>query len=203
MQSERLDIYKEKVDQLLLNDKAYKCFCSVKDLENMKGKAIQKKIPFRYDQRCRHLSKQEIATKIEQGISHTIRFRAPQVANVQFKDMVYGNLSFGQSSLDDVVLLKSDGWPTYHLANVVDDHDMKVDHVIRGQEWISSTPKHILLYKAFGWEAPAFAHLPLLLNKDGSKLSKRQEDLSIESLKVPCLVALMCQGSGVFSRSHR
>lgn len=183
IQSERLPLYKGKVDELFIKDHAYRCFCTKEDLEDMRLKSMQKKIQFRYDQRCRHLTREQIQDKVGQGQQHVVRFKAPQVANVQFKDLVYGDLRFGQSNIDDVVLLKSDGWPTYHLANVVDDHDMKVDHVIRGQEWISSTPKHILLYKAFGWDIPTFAHLPLLLNKDGSKLSKRQDDLSIQSLK--------------------
>ena len=150
----------------------------------MRQNAANKKIPMRYDQRCRHLSKEQVQEKVEKGTPHVVRFKVPLISNVQFNDLIHGNLKFESSSLDDLILLKSDGWPTYHLANVVDDHEMKIDKVIRGQEWISSTPKHILLYKAFGWDIPTFAHLPLLLNKDGSKLSKRQADLSIESLKV-------------------
>lgn len=183
VQSKRLPIYREKVEELVTNDHAYRCFCTVADLEEMRQKAMQKKVQFRYDQRCRHLTRDQIQEKLKK-LPYVVRFKVPHVSNVEFKDLVYGDVRFGQSNLDDLVLLKSDGWPTYHLANVVDDHDMKVDHVIRGQEWISSTPKHILLYKAFGWDVPTFAHLPLLLNKDGSKLSKRQDGLSIQYLKV-------------------
>ena len=200
IQSERLHLYREKVQHLLGHDHAYKCFCSAAKLQKLRTNSIENKTQFKYDQSCRNLSQSQIDQNIKMGLKYVVRFKAPTTSHVEFKDLIYGNLKFNGSSIDDLILLKSDGWPTYHLASVIDDHEMNVDHVIRGQEWISSTPKHILLYKAFGWKAPNFAHLPLLLNKDGSKLSKRQNDLSIEYLKV-ITIQILIIGTRLLSRS--
>ena len=126
------------------------------------------------------LSAAEVQEKRAAGIPSVVRLRVPDATTVVIDDVVRGRVEFESAMIDDQVLLKSDGFPTYHLANVVDDHLMGITHVIRGEEWLSSTPKHVLLYQAFGWELPVFAHLPLLLNPDRSKLSKRQGDVAVE-----------------------
>lgn len=136
----------------------------------------------RYDRLCRNISLKEALHRINYGHDHVIRLKVDSSApSIAFKDLVYGNFSIKPDQLDDAVLMKSDGFPTYHFANVIDDHLMKIDTVIRGQEWIASTPLHLLIYRAFGWQMPSFAHLPLLVNSDGSKLSKRQNDAHVQS----------------------
>jgi len=180
IQSERLDIYKEHITTLLNKGYAYHCFCTLKLLEKDREEQRVKKLPTKYGGRCLKLTEEEINNKLENNEPHVIRLKVPETGKTSFHDEVYGDIEFDNSSIDHQVLFKSDGFPTYHLANVVDDHLMEISHVIRGEEWLPSTPKHILLYKAFGWELPKFAHLPLLLNQDRSKLSKRQGDVAVE-----------------------
>lgn len=181
VQSERTDLYRKHAQKLLDEGKAYRCFCTAERLEQMREKQIAAKQAPMYDRACLNLSEEEIAKKLEAGEPHVIRQKIPHGRKLQFKDLVRGMVNFNTSTIDDQVLIKSDNFPTYHLANVVDDHLMEITHVIRGEEWLPSTPKHILLYESFGWTPPEFAHIPLLLNKDKSKLSKRQGDVSVES----------------------
>lgn len=180
VQSKRLDIYKKYVAELVEAGKAYYCFCSQERLNNLREEQKAHKLPPKYDKHCANLSKEEIEAKLEAGESYVLRLNVQPNEIVEFNDAIRGNIKINTNDIDDQVLLKSDGFPTYHMANVVDDHLMEITHVIRGEEWISSTPKHILLYKAFGWDVPEFAHLPLLLNPDKSKLSKRQGDVAVE-----------------------
>lgn len=175
-QSERLHLYKEYAEKLLAEGKAYRCFCTADRLDQMRKFQEKSKLPPKYDRTCLRLSEEEIQKKITAGEPHTIRMRVPDNTFIRFKDHIRGDVEFTSDNVDDQVLMKSDGYPTYHLANVVDDHLMEITHVIRGEEWVSSTPKHVLLYQYFGWQAPEFAHLPLLLNSDRSKMSKRQGD---------------------------
>ncbi len=178
-QSQRTEIYMKYAKQLVESDHAYPCFCTPERLEEMRKEQEAKKQAPKYDRLCLNLSKEEVKARSEAGEPYVIRQRIPQEV-IEFHDHVRGDLSFHGKDVDDQVLIKSDGFPTYHLANVVDDHEMEVTHVIRGEEWLPSTPKHIWLYNAFGWKAPEFAHLPLLLNPDRSKLSKRQGDVAAE-----------------------
>lgn len=180
-QSERTEIYKKYAEQLVAEGKAYYCFCEPRRLEEMREKQQQEKQAPMYDRYClTNVTSEEINEKLKQNCPATIRLKIPKDEIVEFGDMVRGKVSFNTNTIDDQVLLKSDGFPTYHLANVVDDHLMEISHVIRGEDWLPSTPKHILLYRAFGWDEPRFAHLPLLLNLDRSKLSKRQGDVAVE-----------------------
>lgn len=184
LQSERLHIYKELVLKLISEKKAYYCFCSPERLEKLKEEQQKQKLPqAKYDKHCLHLSQSEIEEKLSSGVSYVIRLNVKENQKVSFDDLIRETVEFDTNNIDDQVLLKSDGYPTYHLANVVDDHLMKITHVIRGEEWLSSTPKHIILYDYFEWEKPAFAHLPLLLNPDKSKLSKRQGDVAVEDYR--------------------
>ncbi|MEI7621307.1 MAG: glutamate--tRNA ligase [Candidatus Moraniibacteriota bacterium] len=181
VQSERLELYKKYAEQLVATGKAYYCFCEPARLEKMREKQQTEKLPPMYDRYClTELTPEEINEKLKNNCPVTIRLKVPKDEVVEFEDLVRGKVSFATSTIDDQVLLKSDGFPTYHLANVVDDHLMGITTVIRGEEWLPSTPKHILLYRAFDWEIPAFAHIPLLLNPDKSKLSKRQGDVAVE-----------------------
>lgn len=180
IQSERNEIYKKYADELLEKKAAYRCFCTHERLEEMrKFQEANKQAPM-YDKHCLYLSEDEINGNLKKKIPYVIRQKIPSADTIKFNDLIRGNVSFAGKTIDDQVLVKSDGFPTYHLANVVDDHLMGITHVIRGEEWLPSTPKHILLYQAFGWTPPQFAHIPLLLNKDRSKLSKRQGDVSVE-----------------------
>ena len=180
VQSERLSLYRKYADELVASGKAYRCFCTSERLEAVRKEQESRKEPTRYDGRCRDLSKEELSERVKKNAPHVVRLRVEGMDDLVFDDIVRGKVSFSRKTIDDQVLLKSDGFPTYHLANVVDDHLMEITHVIRGEEWLPSTPKHILLYEAFGWEIPKFAHLPLLLNPDRSKLSKRQGDVAVE-----------------------
>jgi len=181
VQSEHLDVYKKYAEQLVANGKAYYCFCEPQRLEEMREKQQQDKQPPMYDRYCvTNISVEDINQKLKENCPGVIRLKVPRGEEIVFEDAVRGKVTFNTDTIDDQVLLKSDGFPTYHLANVVDDHLMEISHVIRGEEWLPSTPKHILIYKAFGWEVPVFAHLPLLLNADKSKLSKRQGDVAVE-----------------------
>lgn len=183
IQSERLDLYQKHAQQLVDEGHAYYCFCTPERLETVREMQLLAKRPPAYDQHCRNLNKAEIEENLAKSSSHVIRMKIPLTGETVFKDLVRGTISISHNNLDDQVLIKSDGFPTYHLAVVVDDHYMQISHIIRGEEWLSSTPKHILLYKYFGWHAPQMAHLPLLLNPDKSKLSKRQGDVAVEDYR--------------------
>ncbi|MHB8871547.1 MAG: glutamate--tRNA ligase [Candidatus Doudnabacteria bacterium] len=180
LQSQRKDLYKEHAEKLVSEGHAYYCFCDEKRLDELRKEQEALKQPTRYDRKCRNLTKEDVTSNLEKSHPYVIRQAIPVDGQTVVKDLVFKDIVWDNKSLDDQVLMKSDGFPTYHLAVVVDDHLMEISHVIRGEEWIPSTPKHVLLYKAFGWEAPEFAHLPLLLNKDRSKLSKRQGDVAVE-----------------------
>ncbi len=183
LQSERLDIYKEHAENLIKENKAYYCFCSQERLTELRKKLEKEGHQAKYDKHCLNLSKEEVDKKLADNENHVVRLNVPINKNIIIDDVIRGRVEFNSDTVDDQVLIKSDGFPTYHLANVVDDHLMKITHVIRGEEWLSSTPKHILLYDFLGWEKPVFAHLPLLLNPDRSKLSKRQGDVAVEDYK--------------------
>ena len=184
MQSQRLDIYKKYSDELIKKGKAYYCFCTTERLKTLKEEQEKQRLPqAKYDKHCLHLSKDEVKNNLDTGIPKVVRLNVEQNHTIKFDDIIRQQVEFESNNVDDQVLIKSDGYPTYHLANVVDDHLMKITHVIRGEEWLSSTPKHVLLYDAFGWERPIFAHLPLLLNSDRSKLSKRQGDVAVEDYR--------------------
>ncbi|MDD4290267.1 MAG: glutamate--tRNA ligase [Patescibacteria group bacterium] len=179
-QSKRLKIYKKYADLLVKEKKAYYCFCTKERLDDLRESQEKNKQVPKYDRRCLNLSDEEIAKKLKEKVPYVIRMKLPDNEIITFNDLVYGEVKINTNDLDDQVLIKSDGFPTYHLAVVVDDHDMDITHVIRGEEWLPSTPNHILLYKMFNWSVPNFAHLPLLLNQDRSKLSKRQGDVAAE-----------------------
>lgn len=179
-QSERTDIYRKYCQLLIEQKKAYKCFATPQELSEMREIASNKLGKrLGYDRRYRNLSPEEVANLEKEGRSYVVRLKIPLSGECIFKDAVKGRISCPWADIDDQILLKSDGFPTYHLANVVDDHLMNISHVIRGDEWISSTPKHLFLYESFGWTPPAFIHMPLLLGKDGKKLSKRKNPTSI------------------------
>ena len=179
VQSERLEIYHNHVKQLIDEGHAYRCFCTPERLEELRERQRKMGVATRYDRNCRQLSKDESEARAEKE-SHVVRLAIPESGRIVFEDIVRKKVAFDFNTVDEQVLIKGDGFPTYHLANVVDDHLMGVTHVIRGEEWLPSMPKHLLLYKAFGWEEPQFAHLPLLLNRDRSKLSKRQGHVAVE-----------------------
>lgn len=179
-QSERTEIYRDHARQLISGGQAYRCFCTAERLDEMRKHQRDNKLTEGYDGHCLTLSKAEIETRLASGESHVIRLKVPDEGVCTFKDRFRDEIRYEYKQIDDQILIKSDGFPTYHLANVVDDHLMGITHVIRGEEWVPSTPKHILLYQAFGWEPPEFVHLPLLLNPDGSKLSKRKNPTSID-----------------------
>lgn len=184
LQSQRLELYKKYALELVKNGSAYYCFCDEQRLEEIRKEQVALKKPPMYDRNCRKMLPQEREAKLAEfkaaGKTPVIRQAIPAEGQTIIHDLVYGDMNYDHRVLDDQVILKSDGFPTYHLAVVVDDHFMEISHVIRGEEWIPSTPKHILLYQAFGWEAPQFAHVPLILNPDKSKLSKRQGDVAVE-----------------------
>ena len=180
IQSERLAIYQEKVKELLKKKHAYHCFCSSERLEKIRTLQKKQKLAPRYDGSCRKLSEQKIAENLEKNMPYTIRMKIQRTKSQYIlKDVVHGEVAFSASQIDDQIILKTDGFPTYHLACVVDDYLMKITHVIRGEEWLSSTPKHLQLYEYFGWQAPVFVHLPLLLSTDRAKLSKRHGDVAV------------------------
>lgn len=185
-QSERVDIYRQYARQLVEEGKAYYCFCSPERLQALRRQQEAAKEPtgYGYDGHCRNLSEEEHRKYRAEGKKPVIRFKMPQEGKIQVIDALRGEMIFDLQTLDDFVLLKSDGFPTYHLANVVDDHLMKITHVMRGDEWIASTPRHVLLYQAFGWTAPVFLHLPVLLSPDGKgKLSKRHGATSLREYR--------------------
>ena len=174
-QSERLDIYDKYVKQLIDEGKAYYCYCSKERLDWIRGQAQRDKRPPKYDRRCRHLTEEERKEFESQGIKPVVRFKMPEEdGEIKIKDYLRGIISFSHDSQDDFIIMKTDGYPTYHLANIVDDHHMEISHVLRGEEWIPSLARHAELYRAFGWEAPVFVHLPVILDPTGGKLSKRK-----------------------------
>jgi len=178
-QSERTEIYQKHAQMLLDRKMAYKCFATPQELAQMRETAAKQGLHIGYDRRYRDLSPEEVSAQEKAGLPFVIRLKVPLEGECVFDDAIKGRITCPWADIDDQVLLKSDGFPTYHLANVVDDHLMKITHVIRGDEWMSSTPKHVCLYNAFGWEPPTFMHMPLLLGKDGKKLSKRKNPTSI------------------------
>lgn len=180
IQSERLEIYKKYAEELVKNGYAYYCFCTPERLENMRKDQLANKQAPMYDRTCFKLSKEEIEQKIKNSEPYVIRQKINAEAWTEFEDLIRGKVKIKNELLDDQVLLKSDGYPTYNFANVVDDHLMKITHIMRGEEYISSTPKYIQLYQNFGWNKPKIAHLPLILNPDKTKLSKRQGDVAVE-----------------------
>jgi glutamyl-tRNA synthetase len=178
-QSERTEIYREHAEILLTNHTAYRCFCTPEELEAVRKQQSAAKLPPRYPGTCRHLSVTEIEANLSAAKPFVVRMAVPTEGDTTFRDELRGDITFSHNNVDDQVLMKSDGFPTYHLANVVDDHLMLITDVIRAEEWISSTPKHVLLYQAFGWQLPRFWHMPLLRNLDKSKISKRKNPVSL------------------------
>jgi len=173
-QSERLPIYRAHAEELLQKGLAYRCFCSQERLAEVRAAQEARREPPRYDQLCRGIDPAVGAQRARDGEPYVIRLAVPNSGETAFHDVLRGEIAFQNALIDDQVLVKSDGWPTYHLANVVDDHLMGITHVLRGDEWISSTPKHVLLYRFFGWELPSFGHFPILLTATRAKLSKRR-----------------------------
>ena len=178
-QSERTEIYRRHADELLRTGGAYPCFCTPERLEALRAEQREKKVASGYDGRCRALPAEEVRRRRDAGEPSVVRLAMPREDSMVVTDLLRGEVRFERPQMDDQVLLKSDGFPTYHLANVVDDHLMKISHVIRAEEWLSSLPKHVQLYRAFGWEMPVFCHLPLLRNADRSKISKRRNPVSL------------------------
>ncbi|XP_014219827.1 probable glutamate--tRNA ligase, mitochondrial [Copidosoma floridanum] len=202
VQSKRLDLYKEHVEILLKNGSAYRCFCSETRLKLLRNTAVKESQTPKYDNRCRHFSDEEVKDRLKRGQTYCIRFKLTPTPD-PFKDLIYGDITYNVSVNEgDPVIFKTDGFPTYHFANVVDDHLMEISHVLRGVEWQMSTPKHLLLYKAFGWTPPQYGHLPLILNSNGTKLSKRQDDIRVDYyrkdgiLPLPLLNYITLAGSG-------
>jgi glutamyl-tRNA synthetase len=179
VQSERLDIYKKYALELVEKGKAYYCFCTEERLEKLREQQRKEKKPVtKYDRCCLSLSKEEIEKNLKEGKPYVIRMRMPDNETIEVDDLILGKMTFPSNDLDDQVLLKSDGYPTYHLGVVVDDHLMEITHILRGREWLASTPKHVLLFQAFGWNVPIFAHLPVLREVDSTKkMSKRMGDV--------------------------
>ena len=178
-QSKRLRLYHEAAERLVSQGNAYYCYCSSERLKEMREEQQRRKQPPGYDRRCRDLTDEERAQRAAEGSPPVVRFKIPLEGQTKFNDVIWGEVAFEHSTIDDFVLLKSDGYPTYHLANVVDDHLMEISHVLRAEEWLSSTPRHLLLYQALGFEPPQFAHLPMILGSDRAKLSKRHGAVSI------------------------
>jgi glutamyl-tRNA synthetase len=179
-QSERTEIYREHVEQLVANGAAYPCFCTRERLDALRAEQRAAKAQLGYDGLCRSLDPSAAARRVAAGEEHVVRLAMPTEGETVAVDLLRGEITIANAQVDDQVLMKSDGHPTYHLANVVDDHLMGITHVIRAEEWISSLPKHVRLYEAFGWDLPVFCHLPLLRNADKSKISKRKNPVSIK-----------------------
>lgn len=181
VQSERIDLYQEYAKKLVEDGKAYYCFCTSERLEEVRKEQEAKKSDYRgYDRHCSNLSKEEVEGNFKKGLKAVIRLKVPTEGKTTFHDVLMGNITRRNRDVSpDPVLLKSDGYPTYHLANVIDDHLMEITHIMRAQEWIPSGPLHILLYEAFGWTPPTYCHLPMVMGKDGQKLSKRHGDTAV------------------------
>jgi glutamyl-tRNA synthetase len=178
-QSDRRDIYQQHTQQLIDNGHAFHCFCSAERLDEVREKQRQAGEDIGYDGHCMHLSAEEVQAKLAAGEAHVVRMKIPESGTCVIKDVLRGDVEIEWKQIDMQVLMKSDGLPTYHLASVVDDHLMEISHIMRGEEWISSTPKQIALYQYFGWQPPIYVHLPLLRNADKSKLSKRKNPTSV------------------------
>lgn len=181
-QSERMDIYKKYAEELISKGNAYYCFCSKERLDSLRAEAEKNNLPFKYDGHCKHLQEEEIKAKLNAGEPFVIRQKIPVNQEIVFNDLIFGELKANSDNLDEGILLKSNGLPTYNFANVIDDHLMEISHIIRGSEYISSTPKFILLYQAFGWKIPEHIHLPLILKDASKKFSKRDGDASFMDL---------------------
>lgn len=180
VQSARTELYRTHVSELLESGKAYRCFCSAERLRELREQQEKSKdAKVGYDRHCRAISPEESRRMADEGTPYVVRFVMPDNRTVGFDDVVRGHIEYRTDVLEDTILLKSDGFPTYHLANVVDDHHMRISHVIRGEEWIASTPLHLLMYEAFKWTPPRFAHVPVILSPDGGKLSKRKGAASV------------------------
>lgn len=179
VQSQRLHLYQEAARKLVETGHAYYCYCSQERLENLRAEQLKRKLPPGYDRCCRNLSESSRKTKETEGIIPVVRFKVPLTGKTRFHDEIWGDVAFENSHVEDLVLLKSDGYPTYHLANVVDDHAMEISHVVRAEEYISSTPLHLMTYEALGYTPPKFAHVPMVLGPDRSKLSKRHGATSV------------------------
>lgn len=184
VQSERFDLYQEKAKELLNSGKAYRCFCSTERLDTLRQEQKKAKKDFGYDRKCRDLDPEEAGKRADSGESWVCRLKVPSEGKVTFQDEILGEISRKNKDVNpDPVIMKSDGFPTYHLAHVIDDHLMEITHVLRAQEWIPSTPLHVLLFQAFGWEAPRYCHLPMVMGKDGSKLSKRHGSTAVRDFR--------------------
>ncbi|MDR3708538.1 MAG: glutamate--tRNA ligase [Capsulimonadaceae bacterium] len=173
-QSQRLELYKERAEALIASGHAYRCYCTKERLDKLREHQVERGLPTGYDRRCRDLPAEDVARHEAEGTPYVVRFAMPREGTVTWTDAVFGEMSWEARILDDHVLMKSDGFPTYHMANVVDDHLMEITHVIRGEEWLPSTPRHVLMYQAFGWTHPVFVHATNILGKDRRKLSKRE-----------------------------
>ncbi|HON32439.1 MAG TPA: glutamate--tRNA ligase [Candidatus Syntrophosphaera thermopropionivorans] len=180
IQSERLDLYRKEAQKLLDAGFAYRCFCTPETLAQMRAEQQAKGEFVKYDRRCLNLTPAEIEAKLAKGEPYVLRLKMPDTRTFRFNDIIRGEVEMDSAQSDDQVLIKSDGYPTYHLASVVDDHYMDISYVIRGEEWLSSMPKHLWLYECFGWTPPQWVHLPLILNPDRTKLSKRMNDVAVE-----------------------
>ncbi|MFW6180656.1 MAG: glutamate--tRNA ligase [Spirochaetota bacterium] len=183
VQSERVELYRRHAERLVESGSAYPCFCTPERLRELREEQREKGLDPGYDRRCRGLTGQERAARRERGDTFVIRFAYPREGETAFPDLIRGEITTGNERMDDFVLLKSDGYPTYHLANVVDDHLMGITDVIRGEEWISSTPRHLNLYRSFGWTPPRFAHVPVILAPGGGKLSKRHGAVTVREFR--------------------
>lgn len=183
VQSQRLALYLGAANRLIECDWAYRCYCTPERLEVMRRDQQAAKQPPRYDRRCRHLSPDQCRAHELEGDPSVVRFKVPESGETRVSDFLRGEIIFANSTQDDFVILKSDGFPTYHLAVVVDDHAMEITHVLRGEEWLPSFPKHVLLYAALDYPQPVFIHLPLILGKDHSKLSKRHGDTAVSAFR--------------------
>ncbi|OJF77548.1 MAG: glutamate--tRNA ligase [Treponema sp. CETP13] len=184
VQSERFDLYKEYAQKLIEKGEAYYCFCDSERLNRIRLIQQKNKMPPGYDRNCRHLTPEEVQENLDKGIPHVIRLKVPLEGVTKFRDALLGDIEWKNEDISpDPILLKSDGFPTYHLANIIDDHFMKITHVMRAQEWIPSTPLHVQLYRAFGWEPPVFCHLPMVNGNDGHKLSKRHGATSVNEFR--------------------
>ncbi|QXE20582.1 glutamate--tRNA ligase [Clostridium sp. 001] len=178
VQSQRMDVYLKYAKELIEKGEAYYCFCTKERLDSLRNNSDT----YKYDKHCLHLSKEEIEKNLASGIPYVIRQNNPEVGVTSFNDEIYGNISVDNSELDDMILIKSDGYPTYNFANVIDDHLMGITHVVRGSEYLSSAPKYNRLYEAFGWEIPIYVHCPPIMKDEHNKLSKRNGDASFEDL---------------------
>lgn len=183
VQSERKAHYREVAEQLIADGHAYRCFCTPERLQQVREERQRAKLPPGYDRHCRSIAPAEAQRRADAGEPHVVRFRMPLDGETRFVDMLRGEIVYQNSTIDDLVILKADGFPTYHLAVVVDDHDMRITHVTRGPEWIPTAPIHINLYDALGWERPIFAHMPLILSPNGGKLSKRHGAVSVNDFR--------------------